>query len=30
MGDRVIRLSSGEISSEQANEERAPIEEIRW
>jgi len=30
MGDRVIRLSSGEISSEQANESRALIEEIRW
>jgi putative ABC transport system ATP-binding protein len=30
MGDRVIRLSSGEISSEQTNEARAPIEEIRW
>ena len=30
MGDRVIRLSSGEISSEQANAVRAPIEEIRW
>jgi putative ABC transport system ATP-binding protein len=30
LGDRVIRLSSGEISSRQSNEERAPIEEIRW
>ncbi len=30
LGDRVIRLSSGEISSELANEERAPIEEIHW
>ncbi|MCL7927478.1 MAG: ABC transporter ATP-binding protein, partial [marine benthic group bacterium] len=30
LGDRVIRLSSGEISSEHTNEERASIEEIRW
>jgi len=30
MGDRVIRLSSGEISAEHANEARASIEEIRW
>jgi putative ABC transport system ATP-binding protein len=30
MGDRVINLSSGEISSEIVNEVRAPIEEIRW
>ena len=30
LGDRVIRLSSGEISSEHTNEERASIEEIHW